>query len=389
MMNSQQHSIQETPYSQDIRVQMGERVHTELHQPRQQRYHHMKNVNNCFIAEDKRHPRRWLQGRDFSTPDPHGYHSVIKANNHFIADNRRYQRKMTQDELERGPTAFDPQQFQPLIKAKNRFFVEEGRNYVRSPVQGGEEFGLPRQQSFKPVINANNRLIEENLEYHDKRTNQLYGYSTATEVQVANEERINQHITDKDTTRSPQWEPSQMERLQNECVPTYVENNTDNTENTMRGHGQQVHHNPNAQGQHINSENSTNRDFQERSHIQQDMGNVSINAGTNLEVLERDTTNNVLHHEAGQGNNRQTPVQDNCQRSTTSENSANLNNRPPIHNIHREYNNAECHVMSEGQFFVPQRRHIQGERKSKAVQVDHVEEQYVIKRNMFSGKNPL
>ena len=161
MMNSQQHSIQETPYSQDIRVQLGERVHTELHQPQQQRYHHMKSANNRFIAEDKRHPRRGPQGRDFSMPDPHGYHSAIKANNHFIADDRRYQRKMTQDELERGPTAFDPRQFQPTIKANNCFFAEEGRNYVRSPVQEGEEFGLPRQQSFQPAINANNRLIEE------------------------------------------------------------------------------------------------------------------------------------------------------------------------------------------------------------------------------------
>ena len=73
----------------------------------------------------------------------------------------------------------------------------------------------------------------------------------------------------------------------------------------------------------------------------------------------------------------------------TSENSTNLNNRPPIHNIHREYNNAEGNISSEGQFFVPQKRHTQEERKSKVVQVDHVEEQYVIKRNMFSGKNSL
>ena len=74
-------------------------------------------------------------------PDPHGYHSAIKGNNHFIADDRKYQRKMTQDESERGSTAFDPQQFQPMIKANNRFFAEEGRNYVRSPVQEGEEIG--------------------------------------------------------------------------------------------------------------------------------------------------------------------------------------------------------------------------------------------------------
>ena len=238
----------------------------------------------------------------------------------------RYQRKMTQDESERGSTAFDPQQFQPMIKANNRFFAEEGRNYVRSQVQEGEEIGLCRQQSFQPAINANNRLIEENLEYHDKRTNQLYGYSAAMEVQVANEERINRNTAEKYTTRSPQREPSHTERLQNERVPTYVENNADYTENTMRGHGQRVQHNPNAQGQHINSENSINQDFRERSHIQQDKGNVSTYAGTNLKVWERDTTNNVSHQEATQSNNRQTPVQENHQRIMTSEHSANLNN---------------------------------------------------------------
>ena len=80
---------------------------------------------------------------------------------------------MTQNESERGPTAFDPQQFQPMIKANNHFFAEEGRNYVRSPVYKGEEIGLPRQRSFQPAINANNRLIKENLEYHDKRTEEL------------------------------------------------------------------------------------------------------------------------------------------------------------------------------------------------------------------------
>ena len=87
---------------------------------------------------------------------------------------------------------------------------------------------------------------------------------------------------------------------------------------------------------------------------------------TNLEVWERDTTNNVLHQEAGQGSSRQTPVQDNYQRITTSENSTNLNNRPPVHNIHREYNNAEGNVLSKGQYFVPQKRHTQEERKNNA-----------------------
>ena len=105
--------------------------------------------------------------------------------------------------------------------------------------------------------------------------------------------------------------------------------------------------------------------------------------------MGRNTTNNILYQEARQGRSRQTSVQGSCQRVTTSENSINLNNRPPIQNIHREYSNVEGNISSKGQFFAPQRRHTQGERKSKAVQVDHVEEQYIIKRNTFSGKNPL
>ena len=162
-----------------------------------------------------------------------------------------------------------------------------------------------------------------------------------------------------------QREPSYIRGPQNEGAPTYVENNVNETENSI------------------------NQEYLERNQVQQDAANVSTNPGTNLEMLGRDTTNNVLHQEARQGRSGQTSVQDSCQRVTTSEDSINRNNRPPIQNIHREYGNVESNISSKGQFFAPQRRQTPGERKSKAVQVDHVEEQYVIKRNTFSGKNPL
>ena len=132
-----------------------------------------------------------------------------------------------------------------------------------------------------------------------------------------------------------------------------------------------------------------NQEYLERNQVQQDAANISTNLGTNLEMFGRDTTNNVLHQEARQGRSRQTSVQDSCQRVTTSEDSIYRNNRPPIQNIHREYGNVESNVSSEGQFFASQRRQTPGKRKSKVVQVDHMEEQYIIKRNMFSGKNPL
>ena len=67
-----------------------------------------------------------------------------------------------------------------------------------------------------------------------------------------------------------------------------------------------------------------------------------------------------------------------------------MTNRPHIQNIHREYSNDERNTLSDRQFFAPQGERPQRcDRKSKAVQVDHVEEQYVIRKNTFSGKNPL
>ena len=44
-MNSQQYLSQDTAYSQDIRVQMGEQVHTELHHPQHE------NISNKGILQ--------------------------------------------------------------------------------------------------------------------------------------------------------------------------------------------------------------------------------------------------------------------------------------------------------------------------------------------------
>ena len=110
-MNSQQYLTQEPPYSQDIRVQMGEQVHMELHQPQQQRYHRAKKANNRFIAEDRRYFERGPQEQAGGDPimfDPQGYNPAIKANNRFIAEDRRYWRGKTQDQTGREPVVFDP-----------------------------------------------------------------------------------------------------------------------------------------------------------------------------------------------------------------------------------------------------------------------------------------
>ena len=243
MMNSQQYLTQEPPYRQDIRVQMGEQVHMELHQPQQQRYHPAKKVNNHFIAEDRRYFEREPQEQAGGDPimfDPQGYNAAIKANNRFIAEDRRLWEGRTQQQTRREPTVFDPQQFQPTLKGNNRFIAEKGRNYENSPVHAGVGTVVSEQQKFQPAINANNHFIEENSEYYGRRTTQQYDHSATINIPVPDDKRINRNIAEKYAMRGPQWKPSYMRGPQNEGVPTYVKNNVNETEKTVRGHSQQV-----------------------------------------------------------------------------------------------------------------------------------------------------
>ena len=96
-VNSEQYLSQEPAYSQDIRVQMGEQVHTELHQSQHVKY-----------AQQR-------------------YHPMIKVNNHFIAEDRRTNGRGPSDQAGRDPVVFEPQRFQPMIKANNRFIAENRR----------------------------------------------------------------------------------------------------------------------------------------------------------------------------------------------------------------------------------------------------------------------
>ena len=68
----------------------------------------------------------------------------------------------------------------------------------------------------------------------------------------------------------------------------------------------------------------------------------------------------------------------------------NGNNQFPSQNIHHKYGSVNKNTSKDRQFFAAQ---LQGQqlnpKRSKAVQVDHVEQQCVTRRNTFSGKNPL
>ena len=159
--------------------------------------------------------------------------------------------------------------------------------------------------------------------------------------------------------------------------------------NLVEGYSQQTQRNPDVQERGRMGKNSINREFAKRNQVQQDAVDSNSNFGIRQEALGRDATNNALRQETRQDRSRQTPTQEGYQDATTREETININNRQWIQNIHREYSNDERNISSDRQFFAPQGEHTQGGRKSKAVQVDHMEEQYIISRNMFSGKNPL
>ena len=104
-VNSQQYLSQEPAYSQDIRVQMGEEVHTESHQSQ-----HVKNGK--------------LR-----------YHPTIKVNYRFIAKNGRTNERCPPDQTGRDSFSFEPKRFQPMIKANNCFITEDSRTNERGSLE--------------------------------------------------------------------------------------------------------------------------------------------------------------------------------------------------------------------------------------------------------------
>ena len=144
--------------------------------------------------------------------------------------------------------------------------------------------------------------------------------------------------------------------------------------------------------QNITENYLTERTQQEPNLLKGPQGESAFNqAATNVneaqnmverirqETLEGNATNSAACQETRQEENRQTPIQGGYQDASVREEMINANNRPYLEKIHREYSNNERNTSSDRQFFVPQEEQTQSRRKSKAVQVDHIEEQYVIR----------
>ena len=125
-IHSQEYLSQEQVHSQDIRVQIGEPVHTELHQPQHRKY------------------------------ASQNYQPTIKANNHFITEDGRNYERGPPEQLGNDPVVFDPQYYQPMIKANNRFIAENLRNQEREIPQQYDYGGASGLQALnETVINCN------------------------------------------------------------------------------------------------------------------------------------------------------------------------------------------------------------------------------------------
>ena len=192
-------------------------------------------------------------------------------NNQFVTEDKRIKGRKPLDQANRDH--FEPQRFQPMIKANNCFIVEDTETYRRYQENGHES----------------------------------------------------------------------------ESVFNQAANSVNEVEDTGRRYVEQTQRNSNVGKNSINQENT------ERNQVQQGAVNQNSNFERRPGMVVGNTTDSITWEE-----NRQ-----------------------------REYRDNKRDTPNDRQFLAPQEQQTGGRRKSKAVQVDHVEEQYVIRRNTFSGKNPL
>ena len=75
--------------------------------------------------------------------------------------------------------SFEPQRLQPMIKANNRFIVEDRRSYGRSPKHAENGSVLFEQHNFQPAINTNNHYIEEKSRNYERGRCQQYDQGVA------------------------------------------------------------------------------------------------------------------------------------------------------------------------------------------------------------------
>ena len=262
---TQQHLSQEPVYSQDIRVQMGERVHTEVHQSQhvkhtQRSYQPAINANNRFVTEEERNNgREQLDQTGRDQVDPERSQTMINANNRFIAEDGRSERRpMIQREAD--SVTFEPQRFQPMLKVNNRFIAENRRNYGRCTENGPVLF---EQQNLQPAINANNRFIEESSRNYERGRPQQYDQDAVTGLQVQNNKATNRNITENYLMESTHLKL--MKGPQSESTSNHITTNGNDVQDMAENYSQQAKRSLDVRRQDRIGENLINREFTERS----------------------------------------------------------------------------------------------------------------------------
>ena len=132
IVQPQQYPVRAQKYSQDVRVQMGEPVRTELHQPQQMMF------------------------------DPHEYQPTIKVNNHFIAENSRNYQKEAQQLIE-NYVMIGPQVTSKNSINRNITEMHPAHTQQRSSTSTGVQ--ISSKNSINPSSAGTNEIQREVADY--------------------------------------------------------------------------------------------------------------------------------------------------------------------------------------------------------------------------------
>ena len=156
---------------QDVRVQIGEQIHTEVHHPQQR--------------EERNYLTRLMVGSEESNTPERRLSSPISRSNPQMQ------------------SAFDPQRFQPTVKANNRLingktrtYEEQDRHAHKYPADDSRHM---REQAIiekNCFIGENTRVTKENVQYYENGETLLraMGYPGRDPGEVENS-KINRNIT--------------------------------------------------------------------------------------------------------------------------------------------------------------------------------------------------
>ena len=137
----------------------------------------------------------------------------------------------TEGIMKRGPpeqsgkdsNGFEPQKFQPTVKANNCFIAEDGRNYERPQENTEVDPTLGRQQNFQPTINTNNHFITEDERDNARGIPQQHNCHAINNLQVPNDKRINRNIAEQYSMGRTQRESNLARRPQSGSVTNFYE----------------------------------------------------------------------------------------------------------------------------------------------------------------------